>query len=435
MNVVVRRSLEAGLLVAILLSVGIGAGAGSATARGTSAAAVSAGGREPVARHHQPERAASIVLPQYVIKRGPIGTVVDGVLRHVEALAPPPGMQPMPIPAARTGVAPAKSVANSIRPARSVSPAHPGRAVRAARPVRPVAATAACGCGARLTLGAPTVNARPAGNPPGAPIAAGRPAALTMPVTNSGTSPVTGLTSSSPLGGLRCDTATLPPGQTTTCRVTTTAATGSQTVPVTATGTGSLGEALVATKPAYYSGLAGGRLEIGTPTVNGVAAGANPGPRLAPGATAKVVVPVTNGGDASVRGVSGSSASGALRCADAVLAPGATTACTLAVVVQAGAHSLVVTIHATDPAEVVSATTTVHYAGNAPGAGPGGLGTTGQPLNDAQVSAVPRGAPDTGGGPSAAPGPHRLLLGGLVLLGLAGLVRVAGLVRRREAQS
>jgi len=87
MTIFIRRSLKVGLLVAGLVCLG----AGTANARGTSAAA----GTTRVEHSHVAVRHEAAVTPQFRIKRGPLGTVLEEVVRRVQALAPPHGMQPM----------------------------------------------------------------------------------------------------------------------------------------------------------------------------------------------------------------------------------------------------------------------------------------------------------------------------------------------------
>lgn len=73
MKCIVRASLTIGLLAAGLIC--LGSGIASA---------------HPAPAHHP------VAHPQYVVKRGPIGMLVDGVVRHLQAeLAPPNVMQPM----------------------------------------------------------------------------------------------------------------------------------------------------------------------------------------------------------------------------------------------------------------------------------------------------------------------------------------------------
>jgi len=87
MTIFIRRSLKVGLLVAGLVCLG----AGAANARGTSTAAGSTRvEHSQVAVGHE-----AAVTPQFRIKRGPLGTVVDEVVHRLRELAPPHGMQPM----------------------------------------------------------------------------------------------------------------------------------------------------------------------------------------------------------------------------------------------------------------------------------------------------------------------------------------------------
>jgi len=85
MTIFTRRSFKVGLLVAGLVCLGTG----TANARGTSDAAMTRVAQSHVAVRHE------AVTPQFRIKRGPLGTVVDEVVHRLRELAPPHGMQPM----------------------------------------------------------------------------------------------------------------------------------------------------------------------------------------------------------------------------------------------------------------------------------------------------------------------------------------------------
>ena len=86
MTIFIRRSLKVGLLVAGLVCLG----AGAVEARATSPAAAPGLAPSHVAVRHE-----AAVTPQFRIKRGPLGTVLEEVVRRVQALAPPHGMRPM----------------------------------------------------------------------------------------------------------------------------------------------------------------------------------------------------------------------------------------------------------------------------------------------------------------------------------------------------
>ena len=92
MNKGIRTSLKIGLLAAGVVFVGSFLGSGLASAHATPDHVVA----QPVAQAVKHSVAHPVAHPQYIVKRGPVGMFVDGVVRHLQAeLAPPHVMQPM----------------------------------------------------------------------------------------------------------------------------------------------------------------------------------------------------------------------------------------------------------------------------------------------------------------------------------------------------
>jgi hypothetical protein len=85
MKTAIRGLLKVGLLVAGAAGV-VYLGSGIASAQPTPAGHLVA---QPV-RQHQP-----VAHPQYLVKRDPIGMLVDGVVRRVQELASPGQVHPM----------------------------------------------------------------------------------------------------------------------------------------------------------------------------------------------------------------------------------------------------------------------------------------------------------------------------------------------------
>ena len=86
MRSAIRRSLKVGLLVAGLIYLGSGIASAQATPVGSTGRVVAQQQVVP----HQP-----VALPQYRVKRGPLGTLVEGVMRRLQELTPQHGVQPM----------------------------------------------------------------------------------------------------------------------------------------------------------------------------------------------------------------------------------------------------------------------------------------------------------------------------------------------------
>ncbi len=93
-----------------------------------------------------------------------------------------------------------------------------------------------------ITVGAPTVNGTAAGSGPGPEVPAGSEITISIPVTNDGEVPVTGLGGDTSLGELTCSPDPLQPGDTATCTLTTTAQPGENTLTVNFTAIGENGE-------------------------------------------------------------------------------------------------------------------------------------------------------------------------------------------------
>ncbi|UUV35850.1 hypothetical protein NQK81_21195 [Amycolatopsis roodepoortensis] len=259
-------------------------------------------------------------------------------------------------------------------------------------------------------MGTPTVNGTNAGAPDNAvPVAAGQPATVTVPVTNTGTSTVGNVTSTTPSGAMTCYDSTLTASESTVCTGPFTPAADTTAVPVTVTGTTANGEQAGTTGTAYVAPApdpAGNgsdtgcscHLTMGTPTVNGTNAGApdNAVP-VAAGQPATVTVPVTNTGTSTVGNVSGATSIGAMTCADSTLAAKESTLCTGTVTPAADTTVAPVTVTGTTAnGEQASATGTAYLA----------------PAGPAPVPApvpAPAPAPGTGdphGGSGNLPGTH-----------------------------
>lgn len=93
-----------------------------------------------------------------------------------------------------------------------------------------------------ISVGAPQVNGEAAGSAPGPEVPAGSKITITVPVTNNGDVPVTGLGGDTSLGELTCSPDPLQPGDTATCTLTTTAQPGRTTLTVNFTAIGENGE-------------------------------------------------------------------------------------------------------------------------------------------------------------------------------------------------
>lgn len=194
------------------------------------------------------------------------------------------------------------------------------------------------------------MNGKAAGSAPGPNVPAGSPVTITVPVTNNGSIPVSGLGGRTSLGTLNCGSSQLAPGSTARCTVTTTARPGSNAGQFNFTVSGPNGTQQSKACRIYYTGTptgtgtstgtgtptgtgkpAGtGKLAItGTPTVNGVAVGPNSTANVPLGRTSTAKFQVTNTGSAPISNLRGSSPNGQATCADTTLAPGASTSCTM----------------------------------------------------------------------------------------------------------
>ncbi|WP_154402629.1 hypothetical protein [Nocardioides speluncae] len=257
----------------------------------------------------------------------------------------------------------------------------------------------------QLTVGTPTVNGQAAGAAPGPNTPAGAPAAIVVPIQNSGDAPVTGISGATPDGAMTCGSTELAPGESTTCAMATTADSGAQTVPVQVTGTGPGGTQVSGNGTVYYTGTPAvpppggtGGLTVSTPTVNGQPAGTAPGPAVPEGEQASIEVAVQNTGDGSVSDLSGATPSGELTCDSTELAPGESTTCSIDAGSTPGPNvvPIAVTAEGEDGAPVAGSTV-AYYTGSAPDSGDGPEITVGNPSvngEDALSAPGPQVAPE-----------------------------------------
>jgi len=106
-----------------------------------------------------------------------------------------------------------------------------------------------------VTIGEPTVNGRPAGSGSGPAVTKGQPATVAVPITNTGDTTVEDVSGSTPDGELTCTDTSLAPGESTVCRGTIVAESGSQELPVTVVATDPQdGTEASATRVARYEG-------------------------------------------------------------------------------------------------------------------------------------------------------------------------------------
>lgn len=234
--------------------------------------------------------------------------------------------------------------------------------------------TTDAGCACVVSTGTPTVNGKAAGAKGTATAPVGQPAAIGVPVSNTGKSTVTGLAATGPNGDLSCSSTTLAPGSATSCTGSYTPAAGDQSVPITVAGTTSDGGSATSTGLLFVTGLVGAGtqtsgstsgstmpsgstsgtngepvdttggtspvaddtssepchcvLTTGTPTVAGKAAG-SPGKAVLPvGTPGSLTVLVSNTGAKPVTELSATSTEGPLTCASSELAPAESTSCT-----------------------------------------------------------------------------------------------------------
>ncbi|HZX02687.1 hypothetical protein, partial [Kribbella sp.] len=229
----------------------------------------------------------------------------------------------------------------------------------------------------KVTTGTPTINGKPAGQRPGPRVDPGQPATVTVPVSNTGNTPVTNLKGTSNAGQLTCGRATLNPGESTTCTATYTATPGNQGIQYAVTGTSGT-TPIATTGSIYYQGRKPntGTVSTGTPTINGKPAGQKPGPNVKPGDKTTITVPVRNSGDAPVDNLRGTSSNGSLKCGANSLQPGQSTTCTATYTAKPGDQGIQYAVNGTSGTTPVIATGTAHYQGKQPT--PGDL-TTGTP--------------------------------------------------------
>ncbi|MGW4827749.1 hypothetical protein ACWEOG_09235 [Amycolatopsis japonica] len=196
---------------------------------------------------------------------------------------------------------------------------------------------------ASISIGTPLVNGKAAGSAPGPNVPSGSPVTITIPVTNNGTVPVSGLGGTTSLGKLNCGSAQLAPGSTARCTVTTTARPGSNTAQFNFTVSGPNGTQQSKSCRIFYTGTqaGAGKLSItGKPSVNGAVVGSNSTVTVPAGSTSTIKVQMTNTGTAPIANLRGTSQNGRVTCNDATLAPGASTQCTITFTASPGAKAV-----------------------------------------------------------------------------------------------
>ncbi|HVT68987.1 MAG TPA: hypothetical protein VHF26_14650, partial [Trebonia sp.] len=182
-------------------------------------------------------------------------------------------------------------------------------------------------------------------------------------------------------------------------------------------------------------------------SIDGQPAGSTPGPTVTAGKQFAVAVPVRNSGTTTLSQVAATMPGGGLACSATTLSPGAATTCQTSAMAGTGTGSVSISVTAVDPnGDPVSARATAHFVGAAATGQPGVGGTqsgssnvaVGLPqtatrpitgLTPGQVTKIPGGAPNTGGGPVGRGGVNRLLIGGLLLIAagvIAALRRATG---------
>lgn len=204
---------------------------------------------------------------------------------------------------------------------------------------------------ASISIGTPLVNGKAAGSAPGPNVPSGSPVTITIPVTNNGSVPVSGLGGTTSLGKLNCGSAQLAPGSTARCTVTTTARPGSNTAQFNFTVSGPNGTQQSKACRIFYTGTqaGAGKLSItGKPSVNGAVVGSNSTATVPAGSTSTVKVQMTNTGTAPIANLRGTSQNGRVTCNGTTLAPGASTQCTITFTASPGAKAVKATFTGKD---------------------------------------------------------------------------------------
>ncbi|UUV35848.1 hypothetical protein NQK81_21185 [Amycolatopsis roodepoortensis] len=206
---------------------------------------------------------------------------------------------------------------------------------------------------ASISVGTPLVNGKAAGTAPGPNVPSGSTVTITVPVTNNGTVPVSGLGGDTSLGKLNCGSGQLAPGSTTRCTVTTTARPGSNTAQFNFTVSGPNGTQQSKACRVFYTGTpaGAGKLTItGNPTVNGAVIGSNSTATVPAGSKSTIKVQMTNTGSAPITDLRGTSQNGRVTCGSTTLAPGASTQCTIGFTAGTGAKTVKATFTGKDAA-------------------------------------------------------------------------------------
>ncbi|NGN95075.1 hypothetical protein G5C66_20345, partial [Nocardioides sp. KC13] len=303
-------------------------------------------------------------------------------------------------------------------------------------------------CECNLTLGTPRVDGQAAGASGRAKVAAGKPATMTITVTNTGNGVISGLRARGAAGSLTCGQTTLAPGQSTTCTGTYTPKAGDQSSTITVDAVTVSGEPLNARVTYYVTGQVADttdsgsgsdtpvsnqpgtnqpgtgadepapgtgstqpgsstdeececNLTLGTPRVGGQAAGSAGKAKVEAGTPVPVTINVTNTGKTVITDLRARGAAGSLTCARGTLAPGQSTTCTGMFTPRVGDQSTTVTVDAvTVGGEPLSGRVTYYVTGTA------GSGTNDDPADDEPGSDQPGDGsttPTDGSGLSTSP--------------------------------
>ncbi|NBH02918.1 hypothetical protein GTY80_06585 [Amycolatopsis sp. SID8362] len=210
---------------------------------------------------------------------------------------------------------------------------------------------------ASISVGAPLVNGKAASIAPGPNVPSGNTVTITIPVTNNGRVPVSGLGGRTSLGTMNCGSGQLAPGSTTRCTVITTARPGANTAQFNFTVSGPNGTQQSKACRIFYTGTpaGAGKLTItGKPSVNGVMVAPNSTVTVPAGRTSTIKAQVTNTGTAPITTLRGTSQGGRVTCTSTTLAPGASTQCTITFNPASGAHTVKATFTGKDTAGTTS---------------------------------------------------------------------------------
>ena len=116
---------------------------------------------------------------------------------------------------------------------------------------------------AGLVVSDPEVNGQRADQSPGPDIVAGGQVEITIVVTNSGGSTLTGVAGSTPAGPMQCTSSSLAPGESTQCSLSGTAGYGPVDLSATAGGLSPSGDPVTKTVHVFFTGVAAGGAQSG----------------------------------------------------------------------------------------------------------------------------------------------------------------------------